>query len=328
MNKKPIIIISGEPYSVFFEILFKIYKSNFIKKYKFPIIIIGSEKMIRSQMKKLKYNIRINLIKENNILSTKIYKNKINLINVEFKFKKTFDKITNKSSTYIENCFNIGLSLMKKKIGFGIINGPISKKHFLNKKYNGITEYISTKTGTRGKEVMLIYNKSLSVSPVTTHIPLKKVVKQLSVKKIMHKVETINNFFIQKLKKKPSFGILGLNPHCETTSTFSEEKFIIDPSIHKLKKKGINIIGPISPDTAFLKTNLRKYDILVGMYHDQVLTPIKTIFEFDAINITIGLKFIRISPDHGTNNEMLGKNLSDVLSLKQSLSFFNKIDES
>ena len=279
-------------------------------------------------MSRLKYKIGINLINQDKILSNKILKNKINLINVDTQLEKTFDKITSRSNKYIEKCFDIGLKLMKKKIGYGIINGPISKKYFLNKKYSGITEYISKKTGMVGNEVMLIFNKKLSVVPITTHIPLKDVAKQISINKIVKKVQTINNFYIEKMAKKPRFVITGLNPHCETTSFFNEEKKIIIPSINKLKRKKIKIFGPISADTAFLKSNIKKYDVIIGMYHDQVLTPIKAIYEFDAINITTGLNFIRISPDHGTNNEMLGKNLSSELSLKKSLSFFNIINES
>ncbi len=328
MINKPIIIISGEPYSIFFEILFKIYKSSFLKKYKYPIIVIGSERIMKKQMEKMKYNIEINLINKNEALLSQLYKTKINLINVDFKFKKTFDKISNKSNKYIKECFDIGLELMKKKIGYGIINGPISKKHFLNKKFSGITEYISKKTNKGGNEVMLIYNKKFSVVPITTHIPLKNVTKEISKDLIIKKIETINSFFIKKLKKKPSFAITGLNPHCETTSLLSEEKNIIIPSVKALIRKKIKIFGPISADTAFLPSNLKKYDVIVGMYHDQVLTPMKAIYKFDAINITIGLDFIRISPDHGTNNEMLGKKLSNELSLKKSLSFFDEIHES
>ena len=175
-------------------------------------------------MSRLKYKIGINLINQDKILSNKILKNKINLINVDTQLEKTFDKITSRSNKYIEKCFDIGLKLMKKKIGYGIINGPISKKYFLNKKYSGITEYISKKTGMVGNEVMLIFNKKLSVVPITTHIPLKDVAKQISINKIVKKVQTINNFYIEKMAKKPRFVITGLNPHCETTSFFNEEK--------------------------------------------------------------------------------------------------------
>ena len=135
----------------------------------------------------------------------------------------------------------------------------------------------------------------------------------------------INNFFINKLKKKPKIAVLGLNPHCETTDAISEEKFELMPAINFLKNKKLNINGPFSADTFFLNKNIKKYDVAVGMYHDQVLTPIKTLFNFNAINLTIGLPFIRVSPDHGPNYEMLGKNKSDASSIFYAIKFFNKI---
>ena len=118
---------------------------------------------------------------------------------------------------------------------------------------------------------------------------------------------------------------MGLNPHCETVSNFSEEDKIIIPSIRKLKKDGIKVDGPFSADTFFIENNIKYYNVVVGMYHDQVLTPIKTLYKFDAINITIGLPFLRISPDHGPNYKMLGKNLSDPSSFIYAMNFADKL---
>ena len=95
-------------------------------------------------------------------------------------------------------------------------------------------------------------------------------------------------------------------------------------SIKYLSKRKINVKGPYSADTAFLKKNRDNIDVIVGMYHDQVLTPIKTLYEYDAINITLGLPFIRISPDHGPNQKMLGQNKSNPLSLVRAIEFFEK----
>ena len=106
---------------------------------------------------------------------------------------------------------------------------------------------------------------------------------------------------------------------------FNEEDKIIKPAIKHLFKKKIFIDGPFPADTIFLKKNLKKYDVIIGMYHDQVLTPIKTLFNFDAINITLGLPFIRVSPDHGPNYDMIGKNVSDPSSIFCAMKFFNKI---
>ena len=153
---------------------------------------------------------------------------------------------------------------------------------------------------------MLIYNHKLSVSPFTTHIPLSKVSKKIKKKLIINKIEKINHFYKNVLKKKPRFAITGLNPHCESFSGVN---------------KKINIKGPYASDTVFLKESVKKFDVIFGMYHDQVLAPIKTLYGFKAINITLGLPFLRISPDHGPNVQMLGKNKSDPSSLIESIRF-------
>ena len=327
MKNKPIIIVSGEPYSVFLEIFFKVFKLNIYKKNKHPIILIGSRKIIEKQMKMLNFSFKINLIQKNQIKNIKLNNQKINLINVDLNFKKPFGKITKKSSKYIQKCFSVALNIMEDKLGFALINGPISKKYFLSGKFKGITEYLAYKTNKNGKEVMLIYNKFLSVSPITTHIALKDVHRKISTKIIFKKIVTIDQFYKKQLNKIPKFAVTGLNPHCESNLNNSEEDRIIRPAIKLIKKKKIKIEGPFAADTLFIKKNIKKFDVVIGMYHDQVLTPIKTLFNFNAINITLGLPFIRISPDHGPNNKMLGKNKSDPTSLVEALVFLKKINE-
>ena len=325
MKNNSIIIVSGEPYSIFFEIFFKTLKDKKFKNYKNPLILIGSKKLLIKQMKKLNYSFKIRIVDEKIINKYKLDNKKINLIDVNFKFKKVFDKISIRSSKYIENCFLKGIDLINKNLGIALINGPISKKYFLNKKFLGVTEYLSKKFNTKNKEVMLIYNNKLSVSPITTHLPLCDVSKNITTKKIIYNVKSIESFYKKKLNIKPKFAITGLNPHCETYKKFSEEDKIIVPAIKYLIKKKTSIDGPFPADTLFIKKNLKKYDVIIGMYHDQVLTPIKTIFGFNAINITLGLPIIRISPDHGPNNQMLGKNISNPQSLKEALIFLKKI---
>jgi len=320
MNYKPIIIVAGEPNSIFSEIFFK-SKFNKIKN---PIILIASEKLFIKQMQKLNFNYKINLIDYKKNELTGLKNNKINLINVDFKFKKTFDKISSKSRYYIENCFNLGLKILKTKDCLGLINGPISKKKFLKKKYFGITEYLADKTNSKNNVAMLIYNKQLSVSPITTHLPLKDVYKNISKTKIINQVKLIKSFYKKKFNKNPKIAITGLNPHCESNYKTSEEEKIIKPALKYLKKRGFKVSGPFPADTIFLSKISKKYDVIVGMYHDQVLSPLKTLFEFNAINITLGLPFIRISPDHGPNSSMLGKNLSNPESLIKAIKFFDK----
>jgi len=321
MNKKPIIIVGGEPNSIFFEIFFKSIKSH---HYKSPLIIIASKKLLQEQMKKLGFIFEINSINKSFNEFFKLNNRKINLVNIDYKFDNCFEKISNKSNSYIRKSFDVALSIMKKNNLSKFINGPISKKSFLNGKTLGITEYLAEKTKQKNKVAMLIFNKSLSVSPLTTHVPLKHVHKNITKQKIYTQVKLINNFYKIKFNKIPRIAITGLNPHCESNFQNSEEDKIIIPAIKKLRLKNSQISGPFPADTIFTKSLLKKYDVIIGMYHDQVLSPMKALFNFDAINITLGLPFIRISPDHGPNYSMLGKNLSDPKSLIQALKFLDK----
>ena len=317
--KNCILIVAGEPNSIFLEIFFKSIDGLKIKK---PLILIASHKLVKLQMKKFGYKKKIKIINPSLSLNNKLNNNCINLININYDVTKAFETITSKSNNYIHSCFQLAFRVIKKNKIKKFISGPINKKTFLNKRYLGITEYISKNFKIK-KNAMLIYNKKLSVCPVTTHLPLKLVSKKISRKLIIEKIELISKFY-KKLNKKPKIAVLGLNPHCESVSKFNEDTKIIKPTIKILAEKGYNIHGPFPADTIFLKKNREKFDVVVGMYHDQVLAPLKTIYEYDAINITLGLPFMRVSPDHGPNEKMLGKNISNPLSLIKAISFLDK----
>jgi len=321
MSYKPIIIVAGEPNSVFFEIFFKSITKNYFKS---PLIIIASEELLSQQMKILGFDLKINLINENYSNMNKLDNKKINIINVNYNFKEPFEKISQKSNNYINECFKLALRIIRKNKYLKLINGPITKKSFLNGKYLGITEYLAQKTKRKNMVAMLIFNKNLSVSPITTHLALKNVHKHVTKKKIYNHIKLITEFYKKNFKRKPKIAITGLNPHCESNFKDCEEDTIILPAIKSLKTKNFKVEGPFPADTIFIKENLKKFDVIVGMYHDQVLTPIKALFGFDAINITLGLPFIRVSPDHGPNSSMLGKNLSDPKSLIEALKFLDK----
>ncbi len=319
MSYKPIIIIPGEPNSIFLEIYFKSIKKN---KFKNPQLLICSHELLVKQMMKLKFNYKINLI-DKNFNNFELKKNRINILNINYNQKKAFVKASSKSNRYIEKCFSAGLSLIKKGYSNKLLNGPITKKYFLKKKYPGITEYLANKTQTK-IFAMIIYNENLSVVPFTTHLPIKLVASKINKKQLINKIKLVDDFYKKSLRKKPNIAVTGLNPHCESIDKFNEDVKLIKPSIKYLKNLNIKVNGPYSADTIFLKNNRKKFDVIVGMYHDQVLAPIKTLYEYDAINITVGLPFIRVSPDHGPNEGMLGRNKSNPLSLTKAIKFLDK----
>ena len=311
---KKIAIIHGEPYSINSEIIYKSwlkYKSNNKKK----IFIIGSKRILEAQFRKLKINVKLHQLNTDLILK----KGRINILDIDINFKNPFILNLNEKKNYIFKSINKAHELAIKKKIKGFINCPINKEIF--KKNIGVTEYMASKNKSRSKEVMLIYNKLFSVSPITTHISIKDVIRKLKSQIIIKKVNTISKFYSQKFKKKVKIGILGLNPHNDEMRTNSFEKKVLIPLIKKLKKRGLKIKGPLSVDNVFLKDKI-EYDVVVGMYHDQVLGPFKAINKFNGINVTLGLKYLRVSPDHGTAGDLIFKKRANANSLINCINFF------
>ena len=311
---KKIAIIHGEPYSINSEIIYKSwlrYKSNKKKK----IFVIGSKKILEAQFRELKVTVKLNKLNNDLILK----KEKINILDIDINFKNPFILNLTDRRNYIFKSINKAHEIAIKRKIDGFINCPINKDIF--KKKIGVTEYIGEKNKCRKKEVMLIYNNLFSVSPITTHINIKDVIKELKPQKIINKIYTINKFYSQKFKKKAKIGLLGLNPHNDEMRTNSFERKILIPLVKKLKKRGLKIQGPLSVDNVFLKKKI-EYDVVVGMYHDQVLGPFKAINKFNGINVTLGLKYLRISPDHGTAGELIFKKKANPNSLIECINFF------
>ena len=309
MSSSPILIVPGEKKSIFFEIFFKSLKLKFFLS---PLILICDKKNLIKEIKKNKFNEQIEQIKLEEIYFKKFHKKRVYVIHIK-------DDDTN---LYIHNCLKTAFKLIKEGFTQKMINGPINKTKTLNRKYLGMTEFIA-KNFKKNKFAMLIYNRKLSVCPVTTHLPLKLVAKKITKKMIREKIIIVNEFYKKYLGFKPKIAVIGLNPHCESVLKFNEDTKIIGPAVRSFKSK-INVKGPFPADTIFLKNNRKKFDVIIGMYHDQVLTPIKTLFEYDAINITMGLPFLRVTPDHGPNEKMIGKNISNPTSLIRSLEFLDK----
>ena len=320
---KPIAIIAGEPNSISSEIIFKSW--NLRKKYKHkPFFVIGSIKLLNLQMKSLKYKIKIKKI-DKNFKIKDLNKNKLNVYDINYYQKKPFEKISSKSNKYIRRCFRLASTLANGKKIIGFINCPISKEFLFKNKHQGITEYLSKNENKKNNAVMLIFNRELSVSPLTKHIPINHVSKKINNLEIINMVKIINNFYKKYFLKKPKFALLGLNPHNFYHKNELKIKKDLKKSVSFLTKKKINITGPFSADSSFLIYKKYKFDVIIGMYHDQVLTPFKALYKFKAINITLGLPYIRISPDHGVGEDILGKKIADADSLIESIKFFNFI---
>lgn len=316
-----IVIVAGDPNSINSEIIYKTWK-HLDKKTRNKIYLIANFKLISQQFKKLK--LKINLSKKNNLKADDNL-NSLKIIDIPLKFNNPFFVSKKDSTEYLAKCLTLAHQLAEDKIIKGFINCPINKKLISKNSKIGITEYLASKCKIKdNSEVMLIYNKKLSVVPLTTHLDIKDISKKITTSLIVKKVNTLNNFYKKIFKKKPKIGILGLNPHNAELRKNSEEIKVINPAIKKLKLDKIDISDLLVSDTIFIN-NYKKFDVIVGMYHDQVLSPFKTLFNFDAINITLGLNYNRLSPDHGPAYDLIGKNKANYLSLFKCTKFLNKL---
>ena len=317
--KKKIIIFSGEPKSINPELIYKSWK-KISKNLKRQIYVISNYTLLKNQFKSLKYKIKVKKVKNISECENDVF---LKVIDIDFNFKNLLSLKSNETTNFINHGLSLAHKLGLKKNVKGIINCPINKNH-LDKKFYGATEFFASKCSIKNdSEVMLISSKKFSVSPITTHMDLKYVSKKLNPGLIINKIKTINLFFKNIFKKKPKIAVLGLNPHNSEFKSNSEENKIIIPAIKKLKKFKIKLDGPFAADTLFVN-KYKNYDVVVGMFHDQVITPFKTLYKFNAINITLGLKYLRVSPDHGTASDIVGKNKSNADSLVNCINFIDK----
>ena len=318
--KKLIAVVAGEPNSINSEIISKTWKK--IKNNK-NLFIIGNYLLIKKQIEKI--GIKVPILKIN-FFNDHENKKTLRILDVPLAFTSIFNVNILDAKNYVLACLNIAHDLAIKKKIKGFINAPIDKKIF-NNKFLGVTEYLSSLNNKKNKEVMMIYNKKLSVIPLTTHLDIKNVTGKIKLNLIKTKILILQNSYIRLFKRKPKIAILGLNPHNSENRTNSIENRVIKPAVISLKKLGVKIVGPLPADTAFNNQEKFNYNVIVGMYHDQVLAPFKALYGYNAINITLGLDYLRISPDHGTAQDIIGLDKANPDSLIASVNFLNNIND-
>lgn len=318
--KNKILVVFGDPKSINSEIIFKSWK-KIPKIIRQKIFVISNFNLLKSQLSELGYKIKLEKVSSYNL---GIKTDNLKVINVEFNFENPFKFNEKKLKEYIHDSFNLAHNIsIRDKTIIGIINCPIRKNLLGNKGY-GVTEYLATKCLIKNNsEIMLIKSDNVSVSPLTTHTDIKNVSKKITKNFLVSKIKSINYNYKKIFSKKPKIAVLGLNPHNAEYRKNSEEIKSIIPAIKNLKTNNILAEGPFAADTIFIH-DYKNFDVIVGMYHDQVLAPMKSLFKFNAINITLGLKYLRVSPDHGVSLNLIGKNKANPTSLIECIKFLNK----
>jgi 4-hydroxythreonine-4-phosphate dehydrogenase len=202
-----------------------------------------------------------------------------------------------------------------------VITNPIHKEawHLAGKPYPAHTEYLAARTNSPGHAMMLT-SEEITCSLVTTHVALRDVPGLLDAKRMME-VITLTHQAMSRIHERPArLAMPGLNPHAGEAGLFGREEIeLIEPVLQKARARGIDITGPLSPDTAFLPAMRQRFDAYVCLYHDQGLIPLKTLAFDLGVNVTLGLPIVRTSVDHGTAFDIAGQGLASTNSLVEAI---------
>jgi len=218
---------------------------------------------------------------------------------------------------YLEKAIKLA---MNKDVD-AIATAPINKEAIRKAGYRfaGHTELLAKRTKAKNYAMMFV-SDPFWVMLVTTHLPLNKVSKAINKKVVLQKIKLANEFLYNIRGKKPKIGVAGLNPHAGEGGIFgSEEKKAIKPAVDEARRMGINVKGPISPDGIFYLAKVGLFDMVIAMYHDQGLIPLKLLSFNRSVNVTVGLPIIRTSVDHGTGFDIAGKGWANPTSLIEAI---------
>lgn len=319
-------ITMGDPAGIGPEIILKVFKEKAFPKNCIPVVV-GLEKSLIYFRDSLNIDVEIKKVEQENInecyeLAAKniipvIEPQKKNLSSLEIEIGKP----TKESGIASFESILYAIRLIQKDFFDAVCTAPISKTalHEAGILFPGHTEILAYYSRTKNY-AMLLEGGGLRVVLATIHIALKDVFKNLTSEKIISHLKLIKKFFKYYGIDEPRIGVAGLNPHAGEGGLFgSEESKIIEPAIELVQNSRIDARGPFPSDTIFFRMLEGDFDVILAMYHDQALIPIKTLDFYGGVNLTLGLPFIRTSPDHGTAFDKAGKNISYPNSLRAAI---------
>ena len=319
---KKIVVTLGEPAGIGPDLGVLLSQKKLSKN----IIFIADPLLIYQSADKLNKKIDINVM-HNTSSKTYSIKNLINLLPVKLNVKNKPGMMNYKNSEYVINSIRLAANLCLEKEASAMVTGPISKS-ILNKagyKISGHTEFLADIC--KKKSLMLLMNKKIKVALHTTHLPIQSVTKEITKTKLKKTISLLNEEMKTKFAiSKPKILVTGLNPHAGEDGLLGlQDSKIIAPVIKDFQKKNVCVDGPVAADTAFLRKNIAKYDVILTMYHDQGLPVIKFDNFKTTVNVTLGLPIVRVSVDHGTALDLVGTGKIDTSSFEQAIKVAKKL---
>jgi len=226
------------------------------------------------------------------------------------------------SKTFVEDAITDALRPCSERRHLdAIVTGPISKESWsmCGFRWPGHTELFAARCKAK-RHLMLFWSPKLCVALATGHISLAEVGDALTIGRVFDPIDLGNQFLTRLGVRQPRIAVCGLNPHAGERGLFgSDEERVIQPAIELARRQGIDVHGPFSGDTIFISAVSGKWDLVVAMYHDQGLIPLKLVARDEAVNCTVGLPFIRTSPDHGTAFDIAGRSPADPGSMRAAI---------
>lgn len=312
-------ITQGDINGISYEVIIKTLMDSRINDLCVPIVY-GSAKVAAYHRKTLGIqNFNLNIAKDADKVNTK-KPNVINCLdeNIRVELGKS---VINAGKASVQALDKAVEDLKNGKIDV-LVTGPINKENIQSEEFNfpGHTEYLMN--NFQAKEVlMLMVSDVMKIGVATGHVSMREVPEILTQDLILRKLNILNKSLLQDFKiRKPRIAVFGLNPHASDGGVLGkEENEVIIPAIQRAKEDDIMAFGPYPADGFFGSRNLRKFDAILAMYHDQGLAPFKAISFDEGVNFTAGLNIVRTSPDHGTAYELAGKNEASPASFRNAL---------
>ena len=312
INNRPLCITLGDPLGIGSEITVRTLDFLQKKKINISFIVIGSKKAFHKACDNLNINKKFKYIKEFIDYDE----------NIDFLNKPS---VIGGSISYKSICK--AAELFKNKIVQAIVTAPISKEslHLAGHKFDGHTGLLGSLFNVKEPYLMLA-NKIFSTLHVTCHKSLKEAIKLITKEKIVEVINIGHKHMLKIKKTEPRIAVCGLNPHAGENGIFgSEEINEIIPAVEFLKTKGLNIVGPISPDIIFREAVKKKFDLVIANYHDQGHIPVKLLYFDQSVNVTLGVPFIRTSVDHGTAFDIAYKNKASAKNMLNAIFYALKM---
>jgi len=338
MNKPIIAITAGDPGGIGPEIIAKSFQ-GFCRSDGFYYLVIGLMETFEFLKEKFGWKLPLNIISK--LEPSSLREDAINFLDVSqeavlflgktkkqsSKQKFSFDigKVSTPNAAVAYAAMKIAANQAAAGLVDAIVTAPVNKTsmRLIEPKFQGHTEYLAKTSRTRDFAMMFVSDR-LKVTLVTIHVPIKKVSLLIQEDLVFEKIRLTNEFLKTQFQiSNPRLAVCALNPHGRETGEEDDEKVL--PAVKRAAAKKINVTGPLSADQLFHDAYEGKYDAVISMYHDQGLAPFKMIAFRDGVNVTLGLPFVRTSPDHGTAFDLAYQGKAEPESMKAALALAEKL---